>query len=284
MPDLPSLPETPIGDWLVRFIFDVFIPTLGPVLEAYQSASEVLVGWVETLLSFPPPLIFAAIAAVLGAWLRSWFFGAFSLIALLLIQSMGFWQETIQTLALILVATAIAIVIGVPIGILASRNTTVSTLARPVLDFMQTMPVFVYVVIGVALFSLGVPAGLAATVVFATPPGVRLTELGIRQVDPEIVEAAQAFGAGRNQILARVQVPLALPSIMQGVNQVIMLALSMVVVAGLVGTPGLGVPVVRGLSNLSYSIAIEGGISVVLLAIFLDRLTGVLKDRVAAGV
>lgn len=283
MADLPELPEIPVGDWVDRFI-EFLEANFTVVFDVIIAVTETLVGWVRTALEFPPALLLAVIFAALGAWLRSWTFGAFTLLAFLLIQSMGLWRETVQTLALIAVATGLAVLIGVPIGILASRNSTISTVVRPVLDFMQTLPVFVYVVLGVAFFSIGTTPGLIATLVFATPPAVRLTELGIRQVDPEVVEAAQAFGASKNQILTRVQVPLALPSIMQGVNQVIMLALSMVVVAALVGTPGLGGPVVLGISSLNIPLAVEGGISVVIIAIFLDRLTAVLKDRVAAGV
>jgi glycine betaine/proline transport system permease protein len=178
-----------------------------------------------------------------------------------------------QTLALVLVAAVIATAVAVPIGILAARHRAVSVVVRPVLDFMQTTPVFVYLIPAVFFFGVGVVPGVVATILFAIPPGVRLTELGIRQVDREVVEAAQAFGARPGQVLREVQLPLALPSIMAGVNQVIMLALSMVVTAGLLGAAGLGAVVVRAVTQLDVGSGFEGGLAVVLLAVFLDRLT-----------
>jgi glycine betaine/proline transport system permease protein len=178
-----------------------------------------------------------------------------------------------QTLALVLVAAVIAAAIGVPLGVLAARHRAVSVAVRPVLDVMQTLPVFVYLIPAVFFFGVGVVPGVVATILFAIPPGVRLTELGIRQVDREVVEAAQAFGSRPGQVLREVQLPLALPSIMAGVNQVIMLALSMVVTAGLLGAAGLGAVVVRAVTQLDVASGVEGGLAVVLLAVFLDRLT-----------
>jgi ABC-type proline/glycine betaine transport system permease subunit len=171
------------------------------------------------------------------------------------------------------VAAVIATAVAVPIGILAARHRAVSVVVRPVLDFMQTTPVFVYLIPAVFFFGVGVVPGVVATILFAIPPGVRLTELGIRQVDREVVEASQAFGARPGQVLREVQLPLALPSIMAGVNQVIMLALSMVVTAGLLGAAGLGAVVVRAVTQLDVGSGFEGGLAVVLLAVFLDRLT-----------
>jgi ABC-type proline/glycine betaine transport system permease subunit len=164
----------------------------------------------------------------------------------------------------------------VPVGIWAARSRRVSSVVRPVLDFMQTLPVFVYLIPAVFFFGIGVVPGVVATTVFAIPPAVRLTELGIRSVDREVVEASIAFGAKPRQLLREVQVPLAMPSIMAGVNQTIMLALSMVVIAGLVGAGGLGAVVVRGISTLDVGAGFEGGLAVVFLAIYLDRLTNAL--------
>jgi ABC-type proline/glycine betaine transport system permease subunit len=189
---------------------------------------------------------------------------------------MGLWLEAMQTLAVVVVATVIAVAIGVPVGIWAARSRRASSIVRPVLDFMQTLPVFVYLIPAVFFFGIGVVPGVVATTVFAIPPAVRLTELGIRSVDKEVVEAAIAFGAKPRQMLREVQLPLAMPSIMAGVNQTLMLALSMVVIAGLVGAGGLGAVVVRGISTLDVGAGFEGGIAVVFLAIYLDRLTSAL--------
>jgi glycine betaine/proline transport system permease protein len=187
----------------------------------------------------------------------------------------------LQSLAVVLVASAVAVVVGVPLGILAARNDRIRAVVRPVMDFMQTMPVFVYLLPAVFFFGIGVVPGVVATTIFAVPPAVRLTDLGIRQVDAEVVEAAAAFGARPRQILRDVQLPLALPSIMTGVNQVIMLALSMVVVAGLVGGGGLGAVVVRAITQLDIGRGFEGGLAVVVLAIYLDRVTASLGRRLA---
>lgn len=275
---MPDLPRIPLGDrteqiirWMTR--------SLGALFDVISDVISALINQVHTLLTLPHPFLFAALAALLGFWLRGWGFGAFALVAFLFIQSVGLWASTMATLALILVATVIAIAIGIPVGILASRSRVASVAVRPVLDFMQTLPVFVYLLPAVFFFGIGTVPGLVATVVFATPPGVRLTELGIRGVDPEVVEAARAFGASDNQILLRVQVPLALAAIMQGVNQVIMLGLSMVVVAGMIGAPGLGADVFRSITRLDISLGVESGLSVVILAIVLDRITSFMRDR-----
>lgn len=277
---MPELPSIPIGDWATTFI-NFLRRELSAVFDLIGTVLGTLMGWLETVLLWPEPLLFAVAAAALALWLRGWRFGLFSLLAFLLIQSMGFWGSTMETLALVLVATLIAVMVGIPMGILASRSTGVSAAMRPVLDLMQTLPVFVYLIPAVVLFSIGTVPGLIATLVFAIPPGVRLTELGIRQVDPEVVEAARAFGATRNQVLTRVQLPLAMPTMMQGVNQVIMLALSMVVVAGMIGAGGLGEDVFRGITRLRIGLGVESGLAVVIIAIFLDRITSFMKDRVA---
>ena len=214
-------------------------------------------------------LVFAAIAFLV----RGWGFALFAALAFALIQSMELWDATMETLAVVLVAATIAAAVGIPVGIAAARRRTVSVIVRPILDFMQTLPVFVYLIPAVFFFGVGVVPGVVATTIFAIPPGVRLTELGIRQVDKEVVEAAHAFGAHPRQILREVQLPLAIQSIMAGINQVIMLALSMVVVAGLAGAAGLGSVVVRAVTQLDIAEGFEGGLAVVLLAIYLDRLT-----------
>ena len=200
-------------------------------------------------------------------------------LGLLLIQSMDLWPETMQTMASVVVATVVALLIGIPLGIWSAFNPVVRSVLRPVLDLMQTLPVFVYLLPTILFFGVGDAPGLVATIVFAVPPAVRLTQLGINQVDQETVEASVAFGASRREVLREVQLPLAMPSIMTGVNQVIMLALSMVVVAGLVGGAGLGGVVVNAVQGLQIAASIEGGLAVVVIAIYLDRVTAALGGQ-----
>jgi ABC-type proline/glycine betaine transport system permease subunit len=178
-----------------------------------------------------------------------------------------------QTLALVLIATVLAMAVGVPVGIWAAQSSRASAAIRPFLDFMQTLPVFVYLIPAVFFFGIGIVPALLSTWIVATPPAVRLTELGLKQVDSEIVEAGIAFGAKTSQLLRAIRIPLAIPSIMTGLNQVIMMSLSMVVIAGLVGAGGLGTTVITGLSQLNVGTGFEGGLGVVFLAIYLDRLT-----------
>lgn len=256
---------------------DAVIDFLDPLLGVVKG----ILGWlvedfVFEILTFAPDAVMVLVLAVL-AWLaRGWGLAIFTAVAFSLIAATGFFPATMETLSLVLVATAIAIAIGIPMGIWASRDDNVSTIVRPILDFMQTMPSFVYLLIVVLMFSIGPEPGVAASVVFAMPPSVRLTELGIRQVDTEVVEAANAFGATPGEVLRGVQLPLALPTIMAGVNQVIMLSLSMVVIAGLAGAGGLGSDVVQGVTRLQLGLGLVSGLSVVILAVYLDRTTGAL--------
>ncbi len=271
--------RVPVGQWFDFLIRDILIGVFGWFFDGLRTVMEVVVSWLATLLQFPPSLLLIALFTLLAWRLRGWGFGVFTLLAFLLIDSMEQWTTTMLTLALIIVATTLAVAIALPIGIAAARNRVVSAVVRPVLDFMQTLPAFVYLIPAVFLLRTGTPPGLLATLIFAIPPGVRLTELGIRGVDQEVVEAAEAFGASKRQILWRVQVPLAMPAIMQGINQVIMLALSMVVIAGMIGAGGLGATVVRSITRLELGLGFEAGIAVVILAIFLDRITSFMRDR-----
>ncbi|WP_046470592.1 ABC transporter permease [Allosalinactinospora lopnorensis] len=214
-------------------------------------------------------LIFASLAWFIAGWRLA----VFTVLGFLLVISMERWAEAMSTLALVLVATGVAVVFAIPIGVIAAYSDRVSMLLKPVLDFMQTMPAFVYLIPAIAFFGVGQVPGVIATVVFAMPPGVRLTELGIRQVDKELVEAGEAFGAPDIQVLRGIQLPLALATIMAGINQVIMLSLSMVVIAGMVGAGGLGNVVYSGIARADIVLGFEGGIAVVIVAIFLDRLT-----------
>jgi glycine betaine/proline transport system permease protein len=213
------------------------------------------------------------ILAIIAFFLSGWRIALFAVLGLLLVVSLGLWDLTMTTLSLILVATTVCLAIGIPIGIVAAKSRRLEEISLPILDLMQTMPAFVYLVPFVFLLGLGAGPALLATVIFATPPAVRLTMLGIQQVPKETVEAAHAFGSTPMQTLFKVELPLSLSSIRAGVNQVIMLALSMVVIAGLVGFEGLGKPVVEGLQQLNVGLAFEGGIGIVVLAIVLDRVT-----------
>jgi len=208
------------------------------------------------------------------AWrLAGWKVSLFTLAGMFLVDGMGMWSDAMKTLALVLASTSFALVVALPTGIWASRHDQVARIIRPILDFMQTMPAFVYLIPAVLFFRLGKVPGAMATVIFAMPPAVRLTNLGIRRVSEEAVEAARAFGGSDRQVLFKVQLPQALPTIMAGVNQTIMLALSMVVIAAMIGAGGLGQQVLRGIEQLKIGLGFESGLAVVILAILLDRLT-----------
>lgn len=190
-----------------------------------------------------------------------------------LIYGMGYWDEAVETTTLVLVATLIALIIGIPFGILSAKNNTANAVIRPVLDFMQTMPAFVYLIPAIFFFSVGNTPGVIATVIFSLPPAVRLTNLGIRTVPGDVVEAGRAFGANDNQILFKIQLPLAMPTILAGINQVILLSLSMVVIASMVGARGLGAIVYQGIQQNDIAKGFESGLGIVVLAIILDRIT-----------
>ncbi|MEZ7197853.1 ABC transporter permease [Pseudodesulfovibrio karagichevae] len=219
------------------------------------------------------PLVVIVIVCLLALKFSGKRLAVFSLASLLLMGFLGLWEDTMITLAMVLSSVVICAVIGVPLGIMSGRSNRFEAWLRPVLDAMQTTPAFVYLVPIVMLFSVGNVAGVLATIIFALPPIIRLTSLGIRQVHPELVEAAQAFGATRWQVLVKVQIPLAMPTILAGLNQTIMMALSMVVIAALIGAGGLGSPVILGLNTLDIGRAVVGGLGIVLMAIVLDRIT-----------
>lgn len=252
-------------DWLVanyRELFQVLKVPVEMTLEGLE--------WIFAIL--PPSLVMLAFA------LLAWRYAGrmvtlFTTVTLLMIGFLGLWEETMTTLAMVICSVLFCAVVGIPLGILAGRSDRFQMLLRPFLDAMQTTPAFVYLIPVVMLFSIGTVSGVLATIVFALPPIIRLTSLGIRQVHPELVEAAVAFGATPWQVLRKVQFPLALPSVMAGLNQTIMMALSMVVIASLIGAGGLGGPVVEGLNTLEIGLATIGGLSIVLLAMVLDRIT-----------
>lgn len=262
----------PVGDWVEAGVDWVQVNATG-LLDGISDALALVIESLEDGLLALPPLVLAGAIVLLAAWRVGWRFGLFAVAAMALLFGMDIWKETVVTLALVLSASLVALAIGIPLGIAMARNDTVAAAVRPVLDLMQTMPPFVYLIPAAIFFGLGKVPGAIATLIFAMPPAVRLTNLGIRQVSREHVEAGLAFGCTRRQLLFKVQLPLAVPSIMAGVNQTIMLALSMVVIASMIGAGGLGNVVLTGIQRLDVGLGFEGGLGVVLLAILLDRIT-----------
>lgn len=265
----------PLGEWVSDGL-DWFKRTFDWLLDFITLVVRWLVeGLADVLVSIPFPALIL-VFALIGWLVRSWQLALGTAVTMLLIVAMDQWENAMLTLALVLIAALISVIIAVPLGILAARNDTFSAVIKPLLDFMQTMPAFVYLIPAVIFFSIGFVPGVFATVLFSVSPGVRFTELGIRGVDSETVEAGYAFGATPGKILRGIQLPLAMPTIMAGINQVIMLALSMAVVAGMAGANGLGKEVVAAISTLNIAQGVEAGLSVVILAVFLDRVTAAL--------
>jgi glycine betaine/proline transport system permease protein len=261
-------------NWL-KNSFPGFFDGIGNGLGAFIEGFEILLGW-------PPAWVMIILLTLLAWWARGWRnygLAIFTVIGFTLILLMELWGITMQTLALVLTSTIVALIIGVPLGIYSGRSARGEKIVRPILDFMQTMPAFVYLIPAVLFFSLGKVPGAVATVIFAMPPCVRLTTLGLRQVPHEAVEASEAFGCTPMQQLTKVQLPMALPSILAGVNQTIMLALSMVVIAAMIGAGGLGGQVLRGITQLKIGMGFEGGLAIVILAMYLDRVTHALGSR-----
>jgi glycine betaine/proline transport system permease protein len=273
-----GVPRLPLGDWVDSAISWV-TSTFGAVFDAVKSVLEGAYAGLDTVLSGPPLWFIAVALALVALFAKGWKLAVGTLVGLVVIAGVNQWGNAMDTLALVILASAVALVLAIPLGIWAARNDHVSRTLRPVLDFMQTMPAFVYLIPTVVIFRVGVVPGIVATVIFAMAPGVRFTELGLRQVDREVVEAGHAFGSSEGRILRQIQLPLAMPTIMAGVNQVIMLSLSMVVISGMVGAAGLGGAVVQALQRVNVSLGFEAGLSVVILAMFLDRVTSALGTR-----
>jgi glycine betaine/proline transport system permease protein len=263
----------PLDDWIEAFVKDWLVPNFRPAFQAVQVPINYVVSTLEAFLQAVPFPLFLIVGTLVAWLLASRGVALFTAIAVVLFDVLGIWDETMTTLAMILTAVAFCTVIGVPLGILAARSDRFAGIIRPILDIMQTIPAFVYLVPIVMLFGVGIVPGIIATIIFAMPPIIRLTNLGIRQVREELVEAAYAFGSTPWQVLWDVQVPLALRTIMAGLNQTLMLSLSMVVIAALIGAGGLGLTVYTGLGRLDVGAASLGGLGIVLLAIVLDRIT-----------
>lgn len=246
---------------------------LGGFFDAVSAFIRGMLEGMEQMLLWPHWSILVVVFAVLAWKAAGWRVATFSAVGFLLIVQMNMWEQSMETLALVAASVIIALVIALPVGIWSSKSDLAEGAVRPVLDFMQTLPAFVYLIPAVLFFRLGKVPGVVATLIFAMPPAVRLTNLGIRQVPTEIKEAAESFGATPSQKLFKAELPVALNTILAGVNQTIMLALSMVVIAGLIGAGGLGNEVVKGITQLNIGLGFESGIAIVVLAIYLDRVT-----------
>lgn len=262
----------PLGDWIeigVEWLVDNF----RWIFQAIRWPINSLLTQVENLFQVIPPLIFLTIVGLIAWQLAGRRIAMLSLGCLTLVGLIGAWEESMTTLALVITAVVLCVVVGLPLGIWAASDDRAEAFLRPVLDAMQTLPAFVYLVPVVMLFGTGQVPGVIVTFIFAVPPLIRLTNIGIRQVPADVVEAARAFGSTPQQILWDVEIPLALPTILAGVNQALMLALSMVVIASLIAVEGLGQMVNRGIGRLDVGLASVGGIGIVLIAIMLDRIT-----------
>ncbi|MCG6858882.1 MAG: choline ABC transporter permease subunit [Salaquimonas sp.] len=263
--------KIPIGKW-AKIGVDWLIDHGGFFFDWLSAVLQVIIDALLWCLQAPHPLVIVAAAVILGWWLkRNFMFPFLVALSLLLIINQGYWKETTETLSLVIAASIVCMVFGVPIGVAAAHRPRFSAFIRPILDLMQTIPTFVYLIPALILFGLGMVPGLIATVIFAIPAPIRLTELGVKSTPTQLTEAGLAFGATPNQLLWKVELPWALPNIMAGLTQTIMLSLSMVVIAALVGAPGLGVPVLRALNTVNIAKGFEAGAMIVIVAILLDR-------------
>jgi glycine betaine/proline transport system permease protein len=265
-------------DAAVNYVLDNF----SPALDFIAAVIGFVTGAIQDGLTAIPMPVGIAIFVLLSLWRVGLGFGVLTGVALWLVDHMGLWEAMMETLSLVIASTLMAVIIGLPLGIAMARRDSVAAIVRPILDLMQTMPAFVYLIPAAMFFGLGAVPGAIATVIFAMPPVVRLTNLGIRQVHAEFIEAGNAFGCTSSQLLFKVQLPNAMPSIMAGINQTIMLSLSMVVIASMIGAGGIGNTVLTGIQRLDVGTGFEGGLAVVILAVILDRLTQSLgKPRAA---
>ena len=268
------IPEIPIADgteWLTKKITNTFSFLFDPIKTHFGNFME----WTAGLINSVPPVVIIIIVAIIAFFLSGKRLGlaAFSIVGLWLILNQGYWTHLIDTFSLVLISSLLSVIIGVPVGILMSKSQVAEAIIKPILDFMQTMPAFVYLIPAVAFFGIGMVPGVFASLIFATPPTVRFTNLGIRQVSAELVEASEAFGSTGAQKLFKVELPMAKATIMAGINQTVMLALSMVVIASMIGAPGLGREVLSALQRAQVGTGFVAGIGIVILAIIIDRFT-----------
>ncbi|MGO1580831.1 MAG: ABC transporter permease [Peptoniphilaceae bacterium] len=278
-----NIPKLPVAEWVKNATKSATSGGKG-FFNGVREIGEFLINNLEDILISIPPVAFIVVLTFLALFLKrkskKWGFGVFVFLGLVFVQNQGLWTDFISTLSLILVASLFAIVIGVPLGILAGKNDIVEAILKPILDFMQTMPAFVYLIPAVAFFGIGVVPGMVASIIFALPPTVRFTSLGLRQISKELEEAAISFGSTPMQRLFKVELPLAKSTIMAGINQTVMLSLSMVVIASMIGAPGLGRRVVSALQRSNVGAGFVSGLSIVVLAIIMDRFTQIFsKDK-----
>ncbi|EFL51808.1 binding-protein-dependent transport systems inner membrane component [Solidesulfovibrio fructosivorans JJ]] len=273
-----ELPRIPLGQG-IEFSIDFLSDHLAPLTKSISLILETAIDAMGTALMAVPPWALIIVIAILAWRLGSRRIGLLALFGLTLVWDLGLWEPTISTIILVLFSTVIATSIGVPLGILAAMRPGWGRIIMPLLDFMQTMPAFVYLIPAIPFFGLGPVSAIFSTVIFAMPPAIRLTCLGIRQVPESLTEAADAFGATRMQRLRKVELPLALPTIMAGINQTIMLSLSMVVIAAMIGARGLGGEVWKAIQRLEPGLGFEAGLAVVIVAVILDRVTQKLGSK-----
>lgn len=264
--------KIPIGEYMEKLI-NWMTDNFAGVFDSIKGGLEGIINSISWALNAIPVVLFIIIIMLIGWWIAGKGIAIFSGIGLGLIYNLGLWKQTMLTLGLVSAATIIAIIIGLPLGILMAKSNKANKIIRPILDFMQTMPAFVYLIPAVYFFDLGTVPGAVATIIFAMPPIVRLTNLGIRQVPKDVVEAARSFGSTPVQLLFKAQIPLAIPNVLAGLNQTIMLALSMVVISAMIGAGGLGNIVLQGITQMKMGQGFEGGLAVVIIAMILDRIT-----------
>jgi len=277
--EFPELIHIPLAEW-VDAIMSWLLTNWAAVFDAIGHAILLMLLYIERFLLWIPWLVIVLLVGLV-AWrvMRLWWAGLLMASFLVLIGSFGYWDWAMMTLAIIISAVIISLAMGIPAGIIMARSNLVESIFRPVLDAMQTMPSFVYLIPALMLFGLGKVPAVFATVIYAMPPVIRLTNVGIRQVPQNVVEAAQAFGSSSRQILFEVQLPLAIPSIMVGINQTTMMALAMVVIASMIGARGLGLEVLLAINRIEVGRGFEAGLSIVLLAIIIDRITHAMAAR-----
>ncbi|MEI3606394.1 ABC transporter permease subunit [Pseudogracilibacillus sp. SE30717A] len=268
---IPKIPIAEGTEWFTKKITKAFSFLFEPIKTHFGNFME----WTSDMLNTVPPVVMIILIAVLAFFLSGKRIGLaiFSIVGLWLILNQGYWTHLIDTFSLVLISSLLSVIIGVPVGILMAKSKVAETIITPILDFMQTMPAFVYLIPAVAFFGIGMVPGVFASLIFATPPTVRFTNLGIRQVSQELVEASESFGSTGAQKLFKVELPMAKATIMAGINQTVMLALSMVVIASMIGAPGLGREVLSALQRAQVGTGFVAGIGIVILAIIIDRFT-----------